>query len=386
MSSQVFYNDENSVPNAIDGRTLKKTDLKTNSRQGDLKKTSTTNSTKGLSKPGTRRVLGALNPTSKNANRPVTKNNGEIDNSKSSEVKKQKRTNITATTNESTPQVQNRFSQLTLSPKVDEKDKEDPQCVVEYVKDIYEYYKQTEKKYAPNPGYMKKQTDLTSKMRAVLIDWLITVHHQFRLKLETIYLTVNIIDRFLSLKLISRNKLQLVGVTAMMLASKYEDIFSPEVYDFVWVTDKSYTKSEILRMERVMLAALDFNLTVPTVFPFIKRFLKVSSSDSRTEFLTQFFAETALLDTRMLKCLPSKIAAVSVYLARAHSLPTDQVWCHELEHYSGYTLDDIQPVAKAFYSFVKNVERSKLQAVTNKYTSEKRKAVARLVSEKDLAF
>ena len=86
-------------------------------------------------------------------------------------------------------------------------------------------------------------------MREILTDWLIEVHLKFKLLPETLYLTVNLIDRFLSTTQIMRNKLQLVGVTAMLIASKYEEIYPPIVNDFVYITDNAYTREEILQME-----------------------------------------------------------------------------------------------------------------------------------------
>lgn len=86
-------------------------------------------------------------------------------------------------------------------------------------------------------------------MRAILIDWLIEVHLKFKLLPETLFLTVNLIDRFLEKAIIQRTKLQLVGVTSMLIASKYEEIYAPEVRDFVYITDKAYSKEEILKME-----------------------------------------------------------------------------------------------------------------------------------------
>ena len=86
-------------------------------------------------------------------------------------------------------------------------------------------------------------------MRAILIDWLIEVHYKFKLLPETLYLTVNLIDRYLEKCITHRSKLQLVGVTSMLIASKYEEIYAPEIRDFVYITDKAYSKEEILRME-----------------------------------------------------------------------------------------------------------------------------------------
>jgi cyclin B len=107
----------------------------------------------------------------------------------------------------------------------------------------------TESENSAKIGYMIKQNDINEKMRAILVDWLIEVHYKFKLLPETLFLTVNLIDRYLEKEIIHRTKLQLVGVTAMLIASKYEEIYAPEVKDFVYITDRAYQKEEILRQE-----------------------------------------------------------------------------------------------------------------------------------------
>jgi hypothetical protein len=97
-------------------------------------------------------------------------------------------------------------------------------------------------------------------MRSILIDWLIEVHLKFKLVPESLYLTVNLIDRYLEKEQVNRQKLQLVGVTAMLIACKYEEIYPPIVKDFVYITDNAYTKEEILEQEHRMLRVLDFNI------------------------------------------------------------------------------------------------------------------------------
>jgi G2/mitotic-specific cyclin-B, other len=121
-----------------------------------------------------------------------------------------------------------------------------------------------------------KQTDINEKMRAILVDWLIEVHYKFKLMPETLFLTVNLIDRYLDKVDVVRTKLQLVGVTAMLIACKYEEIYAPEVRDFVYITDKAYTKEEILQMEFLMLSTLDFCICAPSSFRFLERFSKVA--------------------------------------------------------------------------------------------------------------
>ena len=113
-------------------------------------------------------------------------------------------------------------------------------------------------------AYMSSQTDINDKMRAILIDWLVEVHLKFKLMPETLYLTVNLIDRFLAIKPVTRKNLQLVGVTAMLIASKYEEIWAPEVRDFVYISDKAYTREQILGMEKLMLNTLGFKVREDT--------------------------------------------------------------------------------------------------------------------------
>ena len=74
------------------------------------------------------------------------------------------------------------------------------------------------------------------------------VHHRFELMEETLFLTVNLIDRFLERQTVIRKKLQLVGVTAMLLACKYEEVSVPVIEDFIVITDKAYTKKDVLDM------------------------------------------------------------------------------------------------------------------------------------------
>lgn len=87
-------------------------------------------------------------------------------------------------------------------------------------------------------------------MRGILVDWIIEVHLRFHLMPETLFLTINIIDRYLEKTQIRRTKLQLVAVAALLIASKYEEIYVPELNDFVFISDSAFTKEEILQMER----------------------------------------------------------------------------------------------------------------------------------------
>ncbi|KAL5011884.1 hypothetical protein ScPMuIL_010435 [Solemya velum] len=125
--------------------------------------------------------------------------------------------------------------------------------VPEYAEDIYKYLREAEKKRRPKVGYMKKQPDITISMRSILVDWLVEVSEEYKLHRETLFLAVNYIDRFLSQMSVLRGKLQLVGAASMFLAAKYEEIYPPDANEFAYITDDTYSKKQVLRMEHLVL-------------------------------------------------------------------------------------------------------------------------------------
>ena len=181
---------------------------------------------------------------------------------------------------------------------------------------------------------MDRQTELNGMMRSILVDWLIEVHMKFRLLPETLYLCVNIIDRYLSLKEVPRNKLQLVGVTALLVACKYEEIYPPEVKDCVYITDRAYTRQDVLDMEAEVVKTLKFSLTVPTAHPFLQRFLHITDASSTVRNLANYYMERMLQEHSALKFKPSLLAATAVCLANNNPDRFD----HE-----GYTAEDELP-------------------------------------------
>jgi cyclin B len=248
---------------------------------------------------------------------------------------------------------------------IDAADRANPLCFTDYVGDIFAKLREREAKFAASCSYMHHQTDINEKMRAILIDWLVEVHLKFKLMPETLYLTINLIDRFLERKLVIRQKLQLVGVTAMLLASKYEEIYAPEVKDFVYITDRAYTRAQILSMEAAMLNALKFNLTVPTAYPFLNRFLKAAQANRRVTNLAHYFVERTLQEYSMLRFLPSQVAAAAVNMAlRTANMPS---WTATLEKYTGFTEESLRTCVLAIQGVLEAGAESTLQAVRKKY-------------------
>ncbi|XVE59869.1 hypothetical protein DITRI_Ditri05aG0081800 [Diplodiscus trichospermus] len=258
-------------------------------------------------------------------------------------------------------------------------------AVTEYVDDIYKFYK-----LAEDEGlvldYIDLQPDINAKMRSILVDWLIEVHRKFDLMPETLYLTLNIVDRFLSMKVVPRKELQLVGISAMLIACKYEEIWAPEVNDFVFISDNAYAREQVLVMEKAILDKLEWYLTVATPYVFLVRYIKASipSDDDKMEHLVFFLAELGLMQypTVVLYC-PSMLAAAAVYAARC-TLGKSPLWSETLKHQTGYSEDQLMNCAKLLVKFHSTAAESKLKAVYRKFSSRDRGAVALLSPAKTI--
>ena len=168
----------------------------------------------------------------------------------------------------------------------------------------------------PNPNYMDNQKELAWPMRGILSDWLITIHVRFRLLPETLFLCMNIVDRFLSARVVSLAKLQLVGVTCMFIAAKVEEICSPSVTSFLYCADSTYSENDILQAEKYILKTIDWNLSYPNPVHFLRRVSKADDYDVNVRTLAKYLLEIPCLEWRMVAVPPSLTAAASIWLAR----------------------------------------------------------------------
>jgi hypothetical protein len=163
---------------------------------------------------------------------------------------------------------------------------------------------------------MDAQPNLKWEMRSLLTDWLIEVHHKFRLLPETLFLAVNLVDRFLSARVVSLAKLQLVGLTCLFIAAKYEEVICPTVQNFLFMADGGYTDDEILSAEKYVLTTLEFDMSYPNPMHFLRRVSKAEGYDIQTRTLAKYLMEMSCVDHRFLPYGPSLLAAAGVYMAR----------------------------------------------------------------------
>jgi len=266
---------------------------------------------------------------------------------------------------------------------IDAEDHENPQLCSVYALETYAYLKQLEKRGAVATNYLTG-CPTNEKMRSVLIDWLVEVQIQFKLLQETLFLTVNTIDRFMAVegKSIPRSNLQLVGVSAMFLVSKIEEIYAPSISDFVYITDNAYSETEIRQMELRIIRALNFDLCQPISLNFLRRYSKAGEVDVQQHSLAKFSLEVCLLDYGLVGVPGSLLASASLCLSLllldgANTL--DTVWTDTLAFYSGYSRDAVLELVPKIASNMANLMKSnKLLAVKNKYKSTKFLKVAEL--------
>lgn len=245
----------------------------------------------------------------------------------------------------------------------------------EYSEDILGHVKQTEVKSLPKWNYMTKQPDITFPMRSILVDWLVEVSEEYKLHTETVFLAVNYIDRFLSYMSVQRARLQLVGTACMFIAAKYEEIYPPDVAEFVYITDDTYTKKQVLRMEQLVLGVLEFNVTVPTAFFFANHFSKMAGSNDKTTSLARYLTELTLLDAdTYLSFVPSIIGASAVALAR-HTLGF-AAWDANMVRRTGYAVEEIRMCLIALHRTFSQANTGAQQAIVEKYKQQKHLGVS----------
>lgn len=265
---------------------------------------------------------------------------------------------------------------LTEKPKepiedIDKFDGDNQLALVDYVEDIYTFYKTAQHESRPI-DYMGNQPELSPRMRSILADWLIESHRRFQLMPETLYLTIYIVDRYLSLQPTPRRELQLVGVAALLIACKYEEIWAPEVNDLIHIADGAFNRSQILAAEKAILNSMEWNLTVPTPYHFLLRFAKAAgSADEQLQHTINFFGELALMDYGMVMTNPSTAAACAVYAARL-TLGRSPLWTETLKHHTGLNEQQIMEGAKTLVGShaASASPDARLKAVYQKYATE----------------
>nr|CCA25317.1 Cyclin B putative [Albugo laibachii Nc14] len=267
---------------------------------------------------------------------------------------------------------------------IDSQDKKNASSCWQYAEEITKNQLGVEKDFMTSGSYMSRQRDINSKMRSILIDWLVDVHCKYDLTPHALHIAIQLIDRHLEKNLtVPRQRLQLVGVTAMFIASKYEEIYPPEAEDFVRITDNAYTRDEVFGMEEKILSSVSYRVTFPTAYHFIQRFYKASRTlDDRVHYFAHYIIDRSLQEYKLTRYRPSMIASSALYISKCQ-MNDFPLWNSTLEHHTSYKETDLSKCVADLREMLWNAQNgvgktSKLSAVRRKFEKERFMGVAKL--------
>jgi len=244
--------------------------------------------------------------------------------------------------------------------------KGDPSQHSEYAMQTFQYYKDRESVFKV-PNYIHAQNEITELMRAILVDWLVEVQESFELNHETLYTAVKLTDLYLAKKQVKKEDLQLVGATACLIASKVDERIPPMVDDFLYVCDDAYSRDQIMRMERKMLAVVGFDLGFSLSYRFLRRYGRVCKVTMPVLTLARYILESSLLEYNMNVELSESLLAASC-LVLAFKIKGIEGWEATLLYYSGYNSDLLIDTVRELLTMLKKPAKENLKTVRSKYS------------------
>ena len=251
----------------------------------------------------------------------------------------------------------------------------------------YNLLKEEEKGIIPMPDYtyLTRQTEINEKMRSILVDWLIDVHFKFGFTDETLFMTISIIDRYLTISQITRTNFQLLGITALMIACKHEEIDLPKIDDFIYITDNAYVKSEVVKMEEDVLSKLNFAFMYPSPIKFFEYLSFHFNFDKKHHMMGKYLMESFLLDVKNCKYKPSIISCACTYIVmKFFKMKNYQESYHKKfynldENKEKYSEHNIKECAKDICLYVDNINKTNYQACVKKYSKPEQENVAVII-------
>ena len=239
----------------------------------------------------------------------------------------------------------------------------------------------------PTHTYMKNQKEINDQMRSILVDWIIDVHHKFGFTDETLFMTILIIDRYCSIEQVSRIKYQCLGITALMIACKHEEINVPKVEDFIYITDNAYTKEEVFKMENDVLSKLNFSLLYPSPIKFYEYLSLHFNFSKKYHMLGKYLMESFLLDLKYIKYKPSIISCACTYIVMKFFKMSNYRQSYDKKFYlvdeNVNTIGNglgVKDCAQDICVFVDNINNTNLLSCQKKYTKPEFESVSTLIS------
>jgi hypothetical protein len=239
----------------------------------------------------------------------------------------------------------------------------------EFDLEVYRFMKSMETVALPFPDLFSRQTNITARMRATVVDWLVEVHRKLRMHTDALYLSVMLIDQYLTTTDLDKGKLQSLACAALLIAGKSGEIRPPSLLDLVSLSNKSFTVIALSQMEAALFAAVNYHVDPILSSMFLKRFLRLVNTDVRLSMLAYFVCETALLDAGFIGMTPSHVAAAAVCLAVTLERGAGQ-WTAFLEGNTGYKLEQIAELVQKLLQLVITSSAGQFCSIGKKYGTQ----------------
>jgi cyclin B len=254
----------------------------------------------------------------------------------------------------------------------------------DYGEDIFKHIKKYEEinmcDYSKDIFRLQDKKYFNEKNRSIIFNWLVKNNQKWRLKDDTIYMAMNIMDRFISKFKVENNEFQLVGISSYLIASKYEDIYPPYVDELSQICNFIYTTDDILKKEYEILVGLNFDILYNSSYKYLSFFHSVTEHENlKLFFLAQFILELSLENIEILEYSQSKRALASLLTAKK-ILQIKRSW-NDLRIYYDYDENEIKKVQKKLIVLLNKVIKSKIKnGVFEKFESPRYKSVSSLLN------
>ena len=231
-----------------------------------------------------------------------------------------------------------------------------------YVDSIFSHLKESATINQPSVDFMLKQPELSSSIRSILVDWMVEVSCKFRLNDDTLFLAVNMLDRFLSSKIVKVTEFQLVGAACLLTASKNEEIYPRKAKDFVNMAQGAFIEDDLIKKEKELLIALDFEVLTVTAWNLLGMFSLLFSLSGEEKRTANYYLHICLMDSQLVAIKPNLIAAAALHISLTKSTVTSELYD---------TLDvqeeETRNIARDLLVKQAKLAESKLRAVSKKF-------------------
>ena len=217
---------------------------------------------------------------------------------------------------------------------------------------------------------------INARNRGIIFQWLVKNNHKWKLNDDTIFMAMNILDRYISRYKVENSEFQLVAISSYLIASKYEDIYPPYIDELSQICNFIYTNDDIIRKEYEILSGLNFDILYNSSYKFLTFLHSIADKENlKLFYLAQFILELSIENVDILEYSQSKRACAALFLAKK-IMQINRSW-NDLRFYYDYNENEIKTIQKKMIILLNNVIKNKTKnSVFEKFESSRYKSVS----------